>query len=278
MKNIAIILLLVISAASKSFAQKPVSDPHGSWELLTDYSDEFNDKTLNSNIWDSDINNWGSWTWDPKNVYLADGAMHIRMVNEKHVRGKKTLYFKSGAARQKKNITYGYFEAKVKGCPKWPGVCPAFWMYSYKQPVTNGVKYNEIDFMEIQQRQFNLRTIDCNLHLERVIDGKKVRINPRTEYLAPFDPNDGFHIYGCNVTPENITFYIDGVEVGSKVNDCFNMPMRVILSMAIRPPLLKYENKKKLPVEILDDPTFPTEMEVDYVRIWQKPGAKILAN
>ena len=265
------IIVLGLLTSSICFAQKPLSDPNGAWALMPDYSDEFNAPTVDLTKWDIDVNDWGVWSWEPQHVYLANGKMRIRMVNEQHVRGGETYYFKSGAARQKKEITYGYFESSVKGCPKWPGVCPAFWMYSVNQPVTNGVKYNEIDFMEIQQRQFNIKTIDCNLHLERIIDGKVVRTLHPTVYNAPFAPNDGYHVYGCDVTPSKITFYIDGVEVGTQVNDYFILPMRVILSMGLRPPLMKYlSDGSREPIAILNEPGFPTEMEVDYVRVWQK--------
>ena len=277
MKISVVLAFILCSICSVLHAQKPISDLNGTWNLLTDYSDEFNSTSLDVTKWDNNINNFGVWTWDSSNVYLSNGTMHIRMVNEQNVSGGVTYYFKSGAVRQKKEITYGYFEAKVKGCPKWPGVCPAFWMYSVAQPVTNGVKYNEIDFMEIQQRQFNIKTIDCNLHLERIINGAVVRTDPPTVYNAPFAPNDGFHIYGCNVTPSLITFYIDGIEVGTQVNDYFILPMRVILSMGLRPPLMRYlTGGGREPIEILNEPGFPTEMEVDYVRVWQKPGVAIL--
>lgn len=268
MKNTFLLTLLFVILFHCSYGQKPVSDPTGPWQLLPNYSDEFSGTTLNSTLWDSNINNFGAWTWDPQNVYLLNGTMHIRMINEKNVSGADTFYFKSGAARQKLEITYGYFEARVKGCPKWPGVCPAFWMYSVNQPVTNGIKYNEVDFMEIQQRQYNLNIIDCNLHLERVVNGNVVRTDPQLQYTAPFSPNDGFHVYGCNVTPATISMYIDGVYVGSHVNDYYRLPMRVILSMGVRPPLMIYVNGVKTPIPIENEPGFPTEMEVDYVRVW----------
>ena len=268
MKHTFLLTFLLVALSHFSNGQQPVSDPSGSWQLLTNYSDEFNGTTLDNTLWDNNINSWGAWSWDQQNVYLQNGTMHIRMINEKHVRGLDTFYFKSGAARQKLEITYGYFEARVKGCPKWPGVCPAFWMYSVNQPVTNGVKYNEIDFMEIQQRPYNLRKIDCDLHLERVINGNVERTDPKLEYNAPFDPNDGFHVYGCNVTPTTISMYIDGVFVGSHVNDYYSLPMRVIFSMGLRPPLMVYVNGVKTPIPIENEPGFPTEMEVDYVRVW----------
>ncbi|MEN6363401.1 MAG: family 16 glycosylhydrolase [Bacteroidales bacterium] len=258
------IIVCFISLTS-IFAQKPLSDPNGTWTILSDYSDEFNATTgLDLTKWDNDINNWGVWIWDTKNVWVTEGNLHIRMQNIENNRNGKTFYFTSGAVRQKKTITYGYFEARVKGCPTFPGVCPAFWMYSSKQALNN-VTYNEIDFMEVQQRQHNIKGIDTNTHYS--INGAPW-VDTKNFYNAPFAPNDGFHVYGCNVTPSNITFYIDGVQVATNTNQYFILPMNIIFSMGVRPPLMTYENAKKVPVEIKNAPGFPTEMLVDYVRVW----------
>lgn len=267
-KNILIIFIL-LNAISSIVAQKPITDPLGSWKLLSDYSDEFNATTgLDLTKWDNNINDWGVWSWEPENVWLDDtGLMHIKMTNEQHVRAGKTYYFKSGAARQRKTITYGYFEASVKGCPTFPGVCPAFWMYSSQQSL-NGVTYNEIDFMEVQQRQYNINGIDCNTHY--VLSGSSAWIDTKNFYNAPFATNDGFHVYGCNVTTNDITFYIDGVQVTKNNNKYFILPMNVILSMGVRPPLMEYgDSGEKLPVVVLNNAGFPTEMLVDYVRVWE---------
>ncbi len=270
MKFIFLPLLLIVSLGS--FAQMPLSDPNGNWTLLTDYSDEF-ETPLDVAKWDININDWGAWSWEPENVWLADGKMHLRMVNEKHVRSGDTLYFKSGAARQKKTITYGYFEAKVKGCATFPGVCPAFWMYSQSQ-TKNGVDYNEIDFMEIQQRQFNLNGIDCNTHYS--LTTSAAWVDTKNYYIAPFKPNEGFHVYGCNVTPTNITFFIDGVQVASNVNQYFILPMKLIFSMGVRPPLMEYgPNGEKLPLPFINKAGFPTEMQVEYLRVWNTTPTKI---
>ena len=268
MKKHIIILLFLPCLFAQLHAQKPLSNPQGSWTLLADYSDEFNSTSgLDLNKWDNNINDWGVWSWEPENVWLDGmGFMHIRMTNEQHVRAGKTYYFKSGAARQRKTITYGYFEAKVKGCPTFPGVCPAFWMYSSQQS-SNGVTYNEIDFMEIQQRQFNISGIDCNTHY--VLSGSSAWIDTKNFYNAPFATNDGFHVYGCNVTRNDITFYIDGVEVAKNNNQYFILPMNVILSMGVRPPFMEYgDNGEKLPIVVVNNTGFPTEMLVDYVRVW----------
>lgn len=260
-------ILICVFLLTTICAQKPLSDSNGVWSLLVDYSDEFNSTSgLDLNKWDNNINDWGVWTWEPQNAWLdGNGFLHIKMINEQHVRGGSTYYFKSGAIRQYKTISFGYFEARIKGCPTFPGVCPAFWMYSMGQSFNN-VTYNEIDFMEVQQRQFDIKGIDCNTHYS--INGA-AWVNTKNYYSAPFAPNDGFHVYGCNVTPSNITFYIDGVQVAKNDNQYFFLPMNIIFSMGVRPPLMEYgPNGEKLPVVVLNNPGFPTEMLVDYLRVW----------
>ncbi len=270
MKKYLTIIFILPCFFVQLLAQKPLSNPQGSWALLSDYSDEFNATTgLDLTKWDNNVNDWSVWSWEPENVWLdGNGAMHIRMINEEHVRNGTTYYYKSGCARQRKTITYGYFEAKVKGCPRFPGVCPAFWMYSQKQS-KDGITYNEIDFMEVQQREFNIKGIDCNLHY--VLSGSSAWYDMKNFYNAPFAPNDGYHVYGCNVTPTEITFYIDGIQVASNVNQYFILPMTVTLSMGVRPPLMKYGTGGERLVVVPDANLtgFPTEMLVDYVRVWQ---------
>ena len=43
-------------------------------------------------------------------------------------RGNQELFYKSGIARSPKTITYGYFDARVKGWSRYPGASPAFWL------------------------------------------------------------------------------------------------------------------------------------------------------
>ena len=63
-----------------------------------------------------------------------------------------------GMLNSKGKVTYGYFEARIKGAHVFRGTYPAFWLYSLpgdgkkiKPQKENTVVYNEIDIIELQQ-------------------------------------------------------------------------------------------------------------------------------
>jgi len=58
-----------------------------------------------------------------------------------------------------KPITYGYFEARLKAAPRFPGVAPAFWIYGSDKD-----SWTEIDFIELTEVLGNVKRIDTNLH------------------------------------------------------------------------------------------------------------------
>jgi beta-glucanase (GH16 family) len=260
-------------------AAKPVGGPGGSWELLSTFSDEFETEDLNGAKWDWQPPSWGTWSWDPANVFVQRGILHLRMRHEPHRRGGEQLFYKSGILRSRAKITYGYFEARIKGCALFPGACPAFWMYSEGRK-SGAIRYSEIDIVELQQThagQSAPNRIDLNLHC-RIEDaqGKETWIRPKQNpelcrhfWIAPWDPRDEFHVYGCHVTRDAITWYIDGLEVARAENRYWHLPMHVTLSLGLRAPYERHVNGDRLTVPEKSLPAgFPTEMTVDYVRVW----------
>lgn len=105
-----------------AFAEdQAVPGPHlmnaSHWVLKPEYSDEFNEAELNKEKWDDNSKSWGTWSWDPANISLGKGQLHIKMVYEPHERGEQKLYYKSGMIKSKAPpIKYGFFEARIKGC------------------------------------------------------------------------------------------------------------------------------------------------------------------
>ncbi len=263
------------------------------WEFVATHSDEFNGDDIDRQKWNVDTEDFGVWSWEPENVVQRMGSMHLRMVHKEHTRGKQTLYYTSGMARNDKTITYGYFEAKVKGCSRYPGASPSFWLYSIgpqnRYQATDGetVAYSEIDVIELQQSEFDFETkkhfpvtrIDCNLHTTLIRDGKREWVRPnnrpdlcQNHYDAPWDPREDYHVYGVQNSRDWIVWYIDGKEVARKPNLYWHIPMHITLSLGLRYPFVAYENGERVPVpEKTTGDGFPTHMSVDYVRVWQRP-------
>ena len=79
-------------------------------------------------------------------------------------------------------------------------------------------------------------------------------------WTAPWNPADDFHIYGCWWNKNEIKFYVDSILRSSAQNRHFDQTLDLVLSMGVRSPL-----RDGSPSE----DGFPTEMKVDYVRVWK---------
>ncbi|MCB9875741.1 MAG: family 16 glycosylhydrolase [Planctomycetaceae bacterium] len=265
------------------------------WEFIAGQSDEFTGSAIDRTKWNIDPEDWGVWSWAPENVSQREGSLHLEIKQKTHQRGQQELYYVSGMAKNEKTITYGYFEARVKGCSRYPGACPAFWLYSrgadnrYQASDGETVRYAEIDVIELQQSEYDFETkkhfpvthIDCNLHATLIRNGEQFWVRPnaypelcKTAYDTPWDPRDDYHVYAVHNTPAEIVWYIDGKEVGRKPNLYWHLPMHVTLSLGLRYPFSAY-TKEGQNVPVAEQTTtdgFPTTMSVDYVRVWQHPA------
>ncbi|MDP4624508.1 MAG: family 16 glycosylhydrolase [Akkermansiaceae bacterium] len=270
-----------------------IADPEKKWVLDERFSDEFDSAELNATKWDKNLAPWGDRAWTPENVNQKDGSLIIRATHEPHKNRGEDYYYKVGILRSFEKTTYGYFEARIKGCSKFPGLCPAFWLYSYGNnpedlnPDYPKVTYSEIDVVEMLQgvydpghkRVMGPNYIDCNLHT-RIIneEGKEIWRRPnsfpeicRNGWEAPWDPRDDYHVYAVENTPEKITWFIDGKKVAESENLYWHLPMSVTLTLEPRPPLISWsgvDGREPVP-EASTAEGFPTEMAVDYVRCWK---------
>ncbi|MFI3280782.1 MAG: family 16 glycosylhydrolase [Rikenellaceae bacterium] len=253
----------------------PVDLNPSEWVFSEELSDEFNVEEIDEAKWDPITNKWGPWSWERRHIYTEDGILHVAADYEPHTRGGKQLFYTSGILSSKAEFTYGYMEARVKGCELQNGFCPAFWLRGSVKEAVNGVYYSEIDIIELQQDE-NMGQIDCNLHTIVDQDGERVWIRPKqrpdlcgNKWMAPWDAREDYHLYGCESTPEYIRWYIDGEMVIEQPNIYWHLPMKVAFSMGLRPPLLRYVGDDRVPIEENStDEGFPTSMKVDYVRTW----------
>ncbi|WP_066627798.1 family 16 glycosylhydrolase [Labilibacter marinus] len=295
MKKIELLVIAVLMLCVPLVAQeKPVSHPDMMWNLKTDYSDEFNEGTLDVSKWNTDVRDWGTWSWEPSNAYVKDNALTLQMVQKEHTRkvsgADKKFYFTSGIAQISKEITYGYFETRIKASAKGQGTCPAFWLYSVGQPTPTeegGVQYCEIDAIEIFQIANQLKRLEMNLHTRIIENGELTWKRPgqgntelcHNSWDAPWDPRDEYHTYGVLNRPDSIFWYVDGIERGKKKNYYWHLPMHVTVSMGLRTPYEKYINGVRTVMEYPEsspEPGFPTEMYCDYVRVWEAPAQIIV--
>ena len=271
--------------------QPLILDPadDGTWQLNETFSDEFNDRSIDGKKWNTDMSPWGERAWRSENLEQKNGKLLIGAQYDPHRDRKGREYFYTlGILRSRTTTTYGYFEARIKGCSRFPGLCPAFWLYSSggRNPDYPNVTYSEIDIVEMLQGNFiqgkgaaGPNHIDMNLHTREIIDGVETWRRPqhwpevcKNDYEASWDPRDDFHVYAAENTPTNITWYIDGVKVAESPNHNWHLPMYVTLTMELRPPLIRWageDGREPVPEAATPD-GFPTHMEVDYVRSWTR--------
>lgn len=312
--------LLVVGMSPNLQAQ--IATPTGltksqvNWQIIPDKTDDFESSGLNQSKWENAPKslNVGAWTFSADNAYVKNGKLNIKATQETHTRrfqdscwdGKaggsskavnRELYYKSGAVRTKTEGVYGFYEAKIKGVKVFPGLSPAFWLYSDGHPFpdkgkTNQqyVDYSEIDIVELQQADWHgpgpddadpINVTDHNLHARVEENGKIVWKRPKPNrdtqllnYRAPFDPSAGFHTYAVENRKDKISWFVDGVLVGEQVNTWWHRPMHLIFSMGLRRQFIHYnpdcQRADPNPNHVVSE-GFPEDatMQVEYVKTWQ---------
>ncbi|MFT5106261.1 MAG: beta-glucanase (GH16 family) [Verrucomicrobiales bacterium] len=160
--------------------------------MLEGVSDEFDAAQVDPQKWNSNPGSWGAWGWNEANAAQESGKLKLRMTHEPHSRNNVNYFYKSGIVRSHQQMTYGYYEARIKACQLFPGACPAFWSYSDGRKYQGEVRYCEIDFVELQMNQMNqmdkqtgkrdpVEHIEMNLHLRLADkDGKVNWVQPPT--------------------------------------------------------------------------------------------------
>ncbi|WP_231756917.1 Ig-like domain-containing protein [Microbulbifer elongatus] len=313
MKTTPILAALLLAGTTAVQAQnvRPVGAVEGEirWQELGNRTDDFNGNSLDTSKWINDPNDLviGAWTFDSDNAYVADGKLNIEVTQETHTRPfrdvcqggatvQRELYYKSGAVKSTNDGVYGYYEASLKGVKVFPGLSPAFWLYSDGHPypdrnVPGSVDYSEIDIVELQQADWYgpgphdadpINVMDHNLHARIVGQNgntywRRPKPYPEAQLLkfeAPFDPSEDFHTYAVENRRDVIRWYVDGELIGEKPNLFWHRPMHVIFSMGLRRQFIYFNsacNRADPNPNTVTSEGFPEDatMQVDYVKTWE---------
>ncbi len=239
------------------------------------WSDEFEYSGLpDSTKWNYDIggNGWGNnekqFYLDKslENSYVKEGKLHIVALkkdveNNNYTSAKLTTY-------KRFLLQYGKVEVMTK-LPEGKGTWPAIWMLPKSLQTKEEVwpLCGEIDILEHVGKDPNV--VHTSLHTELYNFWKK---NQYTHFEKLPDVFNDFHLYGIEWTPESIQFFIDNKlfyeaikgengKVTTNEGWPFEKPYYLILNLAIGG---NWGGD-------IDDAIFPSEMLIDYVRIYQKP-------
>lgn len=277
------------------------ADPPG-WRLV--WADEFDGDKIDGAKWDRDVGNgfynydanvwisgWGNdelqvYTREPENAFVKDGLLHIRALKESlqgfgYTSAKLKTRKRDGSELFAKK--YGRFEMRAK-LPTGQGVWPAFWMLPQDEKYGGWASSGEIDILEARGQKPGeiLGTLHFGSRWPANAEASKTFALPAGKTIAEF------HEYALEWEPGEIRWLFDGEKFAtqnswwssSKTDGSngakpaseadlnpwpapFDQPYYLILNVAVGGKFLGNPDKTT---------RFPAEMQVDYVRVYDKEG------
>jgi beta-glucanase (GH16 family) len=278
------------SAAESETEKAPSSTKQTYEERLAEIAAKTEKNVLNegySLVWEDDFSDgiseddWNYETHEPgwvnnelqayvdssANIYAEDGILKIKPIKI------SDTYYTSGRVntQRKHDFKYGYFEASIK-MPKGKGFLPAFWMMPTDENLYGQwPRCGEIDIAEVLGNEPG--TAYGTIHYG----------NPHSETQGKYtlekgDYSKDFHVYGLKWEPGKLTWYIDGNEYHSADEwytttvgqgtvtypAPYDQPFYIILNLAVG------GNWPGNPDETTDFDSDRAQMQIDYVRVYQK--------
>ncbi|AEV97053.1 glycoside hydrolase [Niastella koreensis] len=238
-------------------AQKEVTTPRAvTYQLV--WSDEFDGTGVNTNNWNLDngnpnVNHELEY-YQGANATVTGGNLVITakqqsMGGQPYTSAKLTSYGKF-------STTYGRIEARMQ-LPMVQGTWPAFWMLGNN--INTGAGWpgcGEIDIMEhVNTSNSILGTMHWDGGSGHVQYGSSTTTNP-----------GDFHVYAVEWDASSIRWYVDNTlyvtgNIANNINNtgAFHNPFFIILNLAIG---------GDLPGSTVNNGALPTQMLVDYVRVY----------
>lgn len=162
--------------------------------------------------------------------------------------------------------TYGRIEVRAK-VPSGRGTWPAIWTLGANRRTVGWPACGEIDILEYVGHEPGV--VHANVHTRGF---NHARGNGRGASLKVPDAETAFHVYALEWTPQRLEFFVDDRKFFTLENDGtgpdswpFDAPQYLILNLAIGG---SWGGQKGV-----DDTIFPQRFIVDYVRVYQRPGA-----
>ncbi|KAF0813852.1 Glucan endo-1,3-beta-glucosidase A1 [Andreprevotia sp. IGB-42] len=252
--------------------QAPTPTPIPGWKLV--WSDEFDSGSIDTGKWEFEVNGAGGgnnelqyYTNSSKNAFVQNGALSIKALKEQFSGPDGTRGYTSARLHTKASWTYGRMEAKIK-LPYGQGIWPAFWMMPQDSAYGGWAASGEIDILEaINTKAAGGNTVYGSIHF-----GASWPNNQYTTvgYTPPTSIADNYHVYAVEWEAGQIRWYVDNVlystqtqwySTGGAYPAPFNKPFYVILNLAVG---------GNWPGSPDSNTSFPQQMDVEYVRVYQK--------
>ena len=239
--------------------------PYGSWHLA--WSDEFNGDAIDKKTWTYDLgaSGWGNneledYTTNAANAYVAGGCLHLAALKP----SAENRHYTSARLKSEGlfSFQYGRLEWRAQ-LPHGKGFWPALWLLGTNISTVGWPGCGEIDVVEnkgsdLQMDQGSLHSGSDETVIYRFLNGDSVT---------------HFHTYTLDWTPNTILFYVDGHLYESQNRwtsslgaypTPFNKPFFILMNIAVGGNYLDNPD----PATINAQSSFPGEMLVDYVRLY----------
>jgi hypothetical protein len=285
----AVTIVLALFAVSRAEARFPFTDPDndGGWVLNEEMSDEFEGRKLDEEKWlvqgrDGEYRSnfkgraystdqyVTGWQFSPDNVRVEDGMLKITTRHEPDYNwapfanpgrdDTNICEFTTGGISTKQTFTCGYMEIKCKAADAQ--TTSAFW--------TTG-SHSELDVFEaIGRHPTRTHKMWSSLH-----DWKLPTPNyPWTEtHDLPFSFGDGFHVYGAEWDADSVKIYAEGKLIATAEKEWVEENGIKSKRWPLTGGQHVWVDSEIFPWWGVPDPdTLPADYEVEYVRVWQRPG------
>lgn len=240
------------------------------------WEDQFEGESLNRDDWNVELHDPGwvnnelqSYVDSPENIYLQDGNLVLKPVENKSEDGNVSYTSGRINTQHKHDFKYGLFEARVK-VPEGQGFLPAFWMMPTDENLYGQwPRCGEIDIMEVLGN--NTDTSYGTIHYG----------NPHSESQGSYTLDEGsfseeYHVFDVEWEPGKISWYVDGKLIHTEDNwysategqgeitypAPFDQPFYIILNLAVG------GNWPGNPDDTTDIKN--SAYYIDYVKVYQK--------
>lgn len=242
------------------------------WDIV--WQDEFDGESLDINKWSHEVGGHGFgnnelqyYTDDSSNSFIDNGILHIRAKYEPAGIGSPNNLRNFSSARLrtvgKGDWQYGRIDVKAK-IALGQGIWPAIWMLPSDWIYGGWPKSGEIDIMEHVGHDEG--RIHGSVHTESY---NHIIGTQRTNSKLIENVKTLFHIYSIEWSEQKIDFFIDDTLHFTFKNDFtndfrtwpFNERFHLLLNVAVG---------GNWPGPPNNTTVFPQDMEVDYVRVYEK--------
>jgi len=298
---VALLVLPLVAAEEAPTERAPITPAPAGWKLA--WNDEFDGEAIDESKWGFDVGNgfynydakqwipgWGNdelqyYTRDPDNAFVKEGSLHIRALKESRDGFGYTSARLRTRAKDGTNLfsqTFGRFEFRAK-LPLGQGIWPALWLLPAGSEYGGWAASGEIDILEAKGQE--PKRIQGALHF-----GGRWPTNTFTVGEHFFDSGSiaDFHVYALEWNPGEMHWEVDG-KVYATMNSWwstgradekggvapqaeadlnpwpapFDKPFQVLINLAVGGKFLGNPDATT---------PFPAEMEVDYVRVYERTG------